>query len=360
MVIMVGNHVIKADIHPMAKGESIYDSFNWEEDESSLFGFGVPWQMRTEQRVINTSYQMLMDNAGLATGPQIVLFKGLIKPQDGDWRMTPRKVWVAEDNVDVKDIRSAFQTFDIPARLGDLMQIADQFRQLCDEVTNLPLIAQGAQGANTTQTYQGMALLMNSANVVIRRAVKAFDDHITRPHITRYYDWNMEFNEDESIKGDLKIVARGTTSLLQREQEIVALQQMIQLLPMFAGLANAEEIWKRYLELNNLDPDTFTMQQSPQDQEEEVPLELQLKQMQIEQTGQTKMAEVEAMKYRADREHEARMAKLALDENISLQRLRDTLGMQQQQLDQQADIKALEAQDRQNEMALKAKMGTGI
>ena len=62
-------------------------------------------------------------------------------------------------------------------------------------------------------------MLMNSANIVLRRAVKNWDDDITRPLITRFYDYNMQFNDKPEIKGDYCIEARGSSALLVREKQ---------------------------------------------------------------------------------------------------------------------------------------------
>ena len=54
---------------------------------------------------------------------------------------------------------------------------------------------------------------------MLRKAVKNWDDDITRPLITRFYDWNMQFNEKPEIKGDFSIEARGSGALLVREKQ---------------------------------------------------------------------------------------------------------------------------------------------
>lgn len=362
LVVMVGGIVIKADIHPMAKGESIYDVFNWEEDESSLFGFGVPYQMETEQRVINSSYRMVLDNAGLATGPQVLYRKGYIRPENNEYKLTPRKVWEVQDDAAGMKLDDIFRVFDIPSRLGDLMEIAQVFRQLSDEVTNLPLIAQGEQSSAITQTYQGMALLMNSANVVIRRAVKSYDDWITKRHIGRYYDWNMEFNDKPDIKGDLEVIARGTSALLQREQELIAMQGMIQLLPMFQGLADVEKVWRRYLELNSLDPDGFTLPADARAQNQAPPPDpdAELKMAKLQQDAQINQAKIQIEAQRLQQDYELAMAKIASDRELTLESLYKNLGMQQQKIDNEAEIKAIQSMDHQNEMELKMQTGSGI
>jgi hypothetical protein len=48
------------------------------------------------QRVLNASVRAMMDNAGLSSGPQIVIDGDVIEPADGNgnsYELTPRKVW---------------------------------------------------------------------------------------------------------------------------------------------------------------------------------------------------------------------------------------------------------------------------
>lgn len=217
IVFFSGTKVLKVVVNPMETNERPYAVFNWEKDESYSFGFGVPYLMRSPQRVINASWRMMMDNAGLAVADQVVINKELVQPADGNWNMTPKKIWYLRDKT--RAVGEAFASFSTPSHQAEMANIFTMARQLADEETNLPLIAQGEQSAHVTKTSSGMAMLMNSANIVLRKAVKNWDDDITRPLITRFYDWNMQFNDNPDIKGDYFVDARGSGALLVREKQ---------------------------------------------------------------------------------------------------------------------------------------------
>lgn len=217
VVFFSGDHVLKVQLNPMDSDERPYSVFNWEKDESSIFGFGVPYLMRNPQKVINASWRMMMDNAGLSVADQLVINKELLSPADGSWEMTPKKVWYLRDKT--RAVNEAFASFSTPSHQVELANIFSMARQLADEETNLPLIAQGEMAPHVTQTSSGMAMLMNSSNIVLRKAVKNWDDDITRPLITRFYDWNMQFSENAALKGDFSVEARGSGALLVREKQ---------------------------------------------------------------------------------------------------------------------------------------------
>ena len=204
--------------------ESLYSVGTFEKSESSIMGgVGVPRLMRNEQAMLNSAVRMMQDNAALAVSPQIVVDKEQIEPENGSWKLTPRKVWqrirdATGGQTSQRDM-VPFEMHEVPmnqAMLAEIILIAQRF---IEEAVAMPLIAQGEMGAQHTKTASGMSMLFNSANVVFRRVVKNWDDDVTAPTIRRAYDFNMQFHPDDGIKGDMKAEARGTSVLLVREMQ---------------------------------------------------------------------------------------------------------------------------------------------
>jgi hypothetical protein len=209
--------VLKFGIHPLDSGDQIYSVFNLEKDEASIFGFGLPYLMRDGQKTLCSSWRIMLDNAGLSSGPQIVIDREAIEPANGDWTMTARKVWLRKQGAPANSV--PFEMFDIPMHQGELANLVEMSRKNIDDETNMPMLAQGEQGSHITKTFQGMSILMNAVNVVFRRIVKNFDDDMTTPNLTRGYDFKMQFSPRETIKGDFKVDARGTSVLLVKEMQ---------------------------------------------------------------------------------------------------------------------------------------------
>lgn len=207
-------HLLKIDLHPLDSGDVLFSVFNIREDESSVFGYGIPSIMRDTQSVMSAGWRLMIDNASISAGPQVVINKQAVEPADGEWELYPFKIWLATKNRSQYDI--PFEVHQIASNQADIANIISMARQFMDEETSMPAIAQGEQGA-TTKTSSGMSLLMNSANVVFRRLVKMFDDNVTVPLVGRFYDWNMQFSDKPHIKGDFSVEARGSSVLLVRE-----------------------------------------------------------------------------------------------------------------------------------------------
>jgi hypothetical protein len=227
IVIFCGGEVLKAAINPMETEDWPYSVFCWDKDPNCIFGTGIPRAARHSQAVINTAWRLMLDNATKAAGPQVV-FDSRIESMDGG-KIVPWGRWRKTDpNLKVSD---AFGVFAFPSFQNEIANIYTLAKAQLDEETGLPAIQQGEQG-QVTPTVGGMSMLMNAANSERRHQVKNWDDDITVPMITRFYNWNMQYNKDEAIKGDLQVHARGTSALLMKEQQA---QTLIALIDKYAG-----------------------------------------------------------------------------------------------------------------------------
>jgi hypothetical protein len=252
-VVMINNTVVKAFLNPLEGGDLPYDFYVWEKVAGTMWGYGIPYLMRSQQKVLNAAWRQMMDNAGVSSGPQIVIKPGAIQPADKQWQLSARKIWYATDDID--DVRKAFSTFEFNSHQAELAGIIKMATELADAETGVPTIMQGEKGA-APDTVGGMQMLMNSANVVLRRLVKQFDDMVTKPHIRRYYDYNMMYNEDEEIKGDFTIDARGSSALVVRD---IQNQSFLNLLaaganPIYGMYLDTQKLFEKALQAQHIDP----------------------------------------------------------------------------------------------------------
>lgn len=222
------DQILKFNISHMDSGETIYSVYNLEKDASSLWGFGIPYWMRDTQKAMNGAWRMLMDNAGLCTGPQIELDPSVIEPADGRWELAPRKLWKRRENATAG--KTGIVLTNIPSNIEDLLLIIKQCEAFMQDESSVTDQVMGDQGT-TVQTARGTAILANAANVTFRRSIKNFDDNMTTPNIRRLYDWNMQFSDNDNIKGDMQIDARGTSVLLVRELQSQNLTELLSRIP---------------------------------------------------------------------------------------------------------------------------------
>ena len=382
------SRVLKAVINPADTGDMPYSVFNWEGDDTTLFGVGIPYLMRSSQKVLNATWRMLMDNAGLSVGPQTVINSQVVRPADGNWRLTPHKVWELTDKNG--NVNNVFGSFEINSHMNELISLFQYARQIADEETALPQIAQGEQGS-ATDTASGMSMLMNSANTMLRRVVKNFDDDVTRPFIKRMYDWNMQFNPKEDVKGDFSIDARGTSSLLVKEQQAANLMNLMNISasPLLQPLTNTAALYRKVVSSMQIEADeivktteeieleTQKMQQQMEAQqqammqaqqgqqqapigdplaEQKLALEAQKAEMDMQLKGaqiqaQAQKLQVDQQKIASDRELE--LAKMAAEKGIKVSEMRTKLGIEKMKVQSKDTLF-------EKEQALKMRTGSGI
>jgi hypothetical protein len=206
--------LLKLSIYPLDSGECLYSVFNVVKDESTCLGISIPRLIRDPERALAAGWRGMMDNTGRAAGPMFVWAKDHIEPEDGEWTVRPWKNWLASG--DLPQTRKAVEVVQINPMQEALANVIQMAADWADEMAMMPAVAQGEQGVGK-DTYGGQVIKMNSANVGFRRIVKNFDDDMTTPNIRRMYDWNMQFNPKQEIKGDYEIDARGSSVLLVRE-----------------------------------------------------------------------------------------------------------------------------------------------
>lgn len=227
ILTLVNDSVIRATVNPLDSGELPYDVVAWKPRAGHWAGVGVSEDLFTPQRQANSALRAMLDNAGLSAGAQIVMDQGAVVPANGQWSITRNKIWYRTPDSTVDDVRKAMQFFQVPDTQQSLMNILNQAMQQAEEVSGLPLVAQGANGPNSPDTYGQELLQHQTANTLLRRITKAIDDTITTGQINRYYDWlMMDPAVDEDAKGDHKVVVHGSSAVVERYIQDQALLSM--------------------------------------------------------------------------------------------------------------------------------------
>ena len=134
----------------------------------------------------------------------------------------------------------------------------DKARVLSDESTGFPSFAHGQTGVQGVgRTASGISMLMSAANGSIRNVIKNIDDYLLAPLGKAFFNFNMQFNFNPEIRGDLEVKARGTESLMATEVRSQRLMQFMQVVsnPVLAPFARMDYIVREIAKSMDLDPD---------------------------------------------------------------------------------------------------------
>ncbi len=216
-VWVVGNYIIKALLNYDPLGEKPYAKTSFIKCPGAFWGKGIPEIIEDLQGVCNASARALVNNMGISSGPQAEVNLERIPPNEDITQIHPWKIWqVTNDPLGSSSPAVRFTQPDDNA--NTLMAVYDKFSKLADDHSGIPAYVYGdlnVKGAG--RTASGLSMLMGSAGKGIRQVVMHIDSDVTKPIVTRQFIYNMRYDEDESIKGDLEIQPRGAINLAIKE-----------------------------------------------------------------------------------------------------------------------------------------------
>lgn len=216
-VWMVGNYVIKAVLNYDPLGEKPYAKTSFIKCPGAFWGKGIPEIIEDLQNVCNAAARALVNNMGISSGPQVEVNLERIPPNEDITQMYPWKIWqVMNDPVGSSAPAVRFTQPEDNAQT--LMSVYEKFSRLADDHSGVPAYLYGdlnVQGAGRTSS--GLSMLMGAAGKGIRQVVMHIDNDVIKPIVQRQFVYNMRYDEDESIKGDVEVIAKGAVNLAVKE-----------------------------------------------------------------------------------------------------------------------------------------------
>ena len=248
--------LIRMVLNPFKPSTIPYMAAPYELNPYSFFGVGIAENMDDTQTLMNGFMRMAVDNAVLSGNLLIEVDETNLVPGQ-DLSVYPGKVFRRQGGAPGQAI---FGT-KFPNVSGENLQLFDKARQLADESTGMPSFAHGQTGVQGVgRTASGISMLMNAASGSIKTVVKNIDDYLLKPLGEGLFRFNMQFNFDKSIRGDLEVVARGTESLMANEVRSQRLTSFLQTAsnPSLAPFAKFNYIIREIAKSMDLDPDKVT------------------------------------------------------------------------------------------------------
>ena len=217
---LVGSHVIKLQMNPDPLSRKPYYKTSWENIPGSFWGNSIPDLCRDAQRVCNAAARAMVNNMGIASGPQVAVDVSRLPKGTSITEMYPWKIWMTTESRSGSSAANPGISFFQPgSNAQELMQVYNQFAALADEHTGIPRYMTGNSPAGGAgRTASGMSMLMSNAGKSIKAVVTSVD-MVLKPAIERLYFYNMLYAEDPDLKGDVNIVARGAMNLVQKETQ---------------------------------------------------------------------------------------------------------------------------------------------
>jgi hypothetical protein len=241
--VVLGGWTIKLMINPNPNvSERPIYATAYQSTPGKLAGYGIGQLVRDIERAFMAALRGTLENVSYSVAPL----------GEVDYRRIQR--YMAEDQIGnvmagtmvpvdpdpASGGRPAHYFHTVPSITQQTMQLMQFFIDMADRWTGLPAALSGQPvGTGVNRTFRGIMALYGNALKGVQSALTNLDIDLFERLGNAYFDWNMKYTNDPTIKGDAKIKARGTSGLLEKE---VAKQNALDMLQFIAQLAQTGQI----------------------------------------------------------------------------------------------------------------------
>jgi len=255
---LIGAHVIKATLNENPLGKKAFYKASFKEIPGVFWGDGLPELIADIQRACNACFRAILHNIGIASGPQVEVDSDRLSPGEAT-KIWPWRVWLTKNEA---MLNTPAVTFWAPPIVTErLINAYEFFNKKADEYCGIPAYAHGdTQVGGGGNTASGMSMLISQASRGIKAVIKSIDRKIIEPSVTAQFELTIETEKDIGIIPDYAINAKGSASLIAKEQQAIRRTEFLQMTnnPMDAAIMGKQG--RKYLledagKALDLDPD---------------------------------------------------------------------------------------------------------
>lgn len=213
-----GTHIFMARLNPHPLGQRPGRAVSYEGVPDSIWGKCPPELMRDVQRIANAAARAVVDNLGIASGPQVDVNMDRLEPGEDAESLYPWKVWKTRSDP-TGSTGPAVNFFQPSPLTDDLWRLFERAAIQAGEQTGIPAFTHAGQGASKEagDTASGMSMQINQAGKVLKGVVREIDSQLVKPSIQDHWLSIMLYDDDEYKCGDAQVVCRASEHLIVAE-----------------------------------------------------------------------------------------------------------------------------------------------
>lgn len=226
---LIDRWVIKVQFNPSTNNSPPYYISSFEKVPGALIGDGLPDLLKDVQTICNAAARSLVNNASMASGPQVVINDAVLASHEND-NMYPWKRWhVNYDPTLVTSGVTPIDFFQPNINSMELMGIYEKWNMMGDEISAIPRYMTGNEKVGGAgRTASGLAMLMGNASKTLQNVAASIDRDVVEPLLTDLFDMIM-LTQPGLFKGDELIVVKGVNHAVKREQDRMRQLEFLQL-----------------------------------------------------------------------------------------------------------------------------------
>ena len=209
---------VRAILNPHPLGHRPICSTSFSKVPGSFWGTGLMEVLAPTQRICNAAARNLCTNMSLASGVVGEVDVDRLSEDEEDINyIDPRRIYKVSSQT-VGQNRDAFRFYNINSHANELMTVYQNFAKEADDVSGIPAYVLGnPHVAGAGRTLGGLSLLMGNAAKGVKKVISNIDKDCIEGIVKAYYEFNMLYGTDDTLKVDAEVLARGSSGLLQRE-----------------------------------------------------------------------------------------------------------------------------------------------
>jgi hypothetical protein len=290
-VIVIGSQTIRALINPDPAGRLNYYSACWRPIPNSFWGEALVETIADIEDMANATARSLANNMALGASPMVTMDIAQL-PNGEIPTIKPFGLYLYDSSKGMTNSnRAGISHFQFEIRSAELLNVYERFVRYADEISGIPSYAFGSDsGAGAAKTASGLSMLMNAAGKNMKSAVREIDINVIEKLIEHVFNIIMLDPETpKEIKGDAKVKARGSDSLMHKESSAMRQQELLAMTNnptdlQITGLDGRREMFKAVLKSSDLPYDKIIMDEEKMQQEQ---MRMQQEQMMMQQQGQS-------------------------------------------------------------------------
>lgn len=225
---LIGGEVIKATINPDPLNRRPYYADGFSRVPGAFWHNSLYDVVRDCQDMCNAAARSLANNLGISSGPQVVVNVDRLPPGEDLTEMYPWKIWQTTN--DPMGSNSAPLSFFQPnSNVAELMGVFERFSAIADEVSGIPKYMAGMAGGEggAGRTASGMQMMIGNASKMVKQLLASLDQRVISLMVERQYQHCLMYQPELGLQGDLRVVARGSLSLVAKEAAQVRLNEFL-------------------------------------------------------------------------------------------------------------------------------------
>ncbi len=228
-VWVIGSYVIKAVLNPDPLCRRPIFGSSYEPIPGTFWGNCLYDLIADCQDMCNAAARALANNLGICSGPQVAVNVERLPTGENITQIYPWKIWQFTSDPMNNTAQKAVEFFSPDSNANELFGVFDKFSILADEYSGVPRYMTGVEGTpGAGRTASGLSMMINNASKIIKQVLSNIDLRVIKPLIELLYYYNMRYETDPALKGDVAIRARGVMALVQKETAQVRRNEFLQ------------------------------------------------------------------------------------------------------------------------------------